>query len=679
MDTAAFALDLRASLTPWNHLACFSGRTVVQPLPRCVTGVGDWFAPPVAARGFRLATAVVVDGHRIVDDGNRGKGDCGLLWAGGTWHPDRIERHGTYHHGGASGVRSLAVSSVLVPLVDAAGFALEVTIANRGSAAVRVELAVEVEPGGCRHLGLHEWNYGIPNPATAPARVVGPDAWEGEGVTLRLWREGTDASLAPGASMTCCIAVSDGDAPLAGGIAAWAEAAAAAWRRRLEAVAARFPRLVGGPPELQAYWHRCLVSFLMCWWEAPGFRHRPFIATSGMDGGAICAYPWDVGGYAPQAVAQLLGSEVDGVLDGFLGFGLDRHSRYAPAGNGLDVAYSYNAYSAVTLAWAAACHRGPDRARFRELAAQVLAIEAGRSADGDLVDWGVQHNLLEMRQRGWEHLVASPDAERAWCLDRLADLADLLGEPGSAEWRARAQRIRAAVTGRLWDAERRWFRCLHPDGGAEHVLSIQAFDAWRVLPADPAIDAGMLHHLRHSGFLGAYGVSSIGSADAAHYELNDPDWSGGGAYSGDGPLLALTLWEKGEPALAWDVLRRHFWMGRHLAYIPQEHACDRPEVPAHKRANIVAGIAGCEAVVGGLFGVEAHPNGSLRWRPAPSPDGAVVRLEGYRFRDRVVDLEIGPAGARAWVDGVPVAGRQLLPATARAGLTTSAAGSGGAR
>ena len=666
MKTSDVALDLRASLTPWNHLAAFSGRTVVQPLPRCVTGVGDWFAPPVAARGFRLTTAVLLDGRRIVDDGNRGKGDCGVLWAGGTWYPDRLERHGTYHHATEHGVRSLAVRSELVPLFGNAGFALSVTLTNRGPEAITCDLAVEVAPGGVRHQPLNQWDYGIPNAATQPARAIAADRWQGEGVTLALWREGAPATLAPGASATFRLAVGDAAiAPPAGGIAAWAGETAAAWERRLALVESRFPDLTAGPSDLLAYWRRCLFSFLLCWWEAPGFCHTPFIATSGMDGGAICAYPWDVGGYAPQAVAQLLGPEVADVLDGFLGFGLDRHSRYTPAGNGTDVAYSYNAFSAVALAWGAACHQGFDRARFRTLATQVLAIDAGRTAAGELVDWGVQHNLLEMRQRGWEYLVASPNAERAWCLDRLADLAELVGEPGAAAWRAQAERIRTAVIARLWDEQQQWFRCVHPDGGSEHVLSIQAFDAWRVLPAEPRVDAGVLHHLRDSGFLGEYGVSSIGSADAIHYELNDPDWSGGGAYSGDGPLLALTLFEKGHGALAWDVLRRHFWMGRQLAYIPQEHCCDRPEVPAHKRANIVAGIAGCEAVIGGLFGLTPHADGSLRWQPAVmSPSGVPlnepVRLENYRFRGHSVTLEISPDGATAWVDGVQVTGSELI-------------------
>ncbi|MCK6486865.1 MAG: hypothetical protein L6R48_00745, partial [Planctomycetes bacterium] len=83
----------------------------------------------------------------------------------------------------------------------------------------------------------------------------------------------------------------------------------------------------------------------MCLWEIPGACMSPFVATSGLDGGAICTYPWDVGGYAPFSVAQVLGGGADALLERFAGFGLGAHSRFTPAGNGRDVPYAYNAFS----------------------------------------------------------------------------------------------------------------------------------------------------------------------------------------------------------------------------------------------------------------------------------------------------------------------------------------------
>ena len=153
-----------------------------------------------------------------------------------------------------------------------------------------------------------------------------------------------------------------------------------------------------------------------------------------------------------------------------------------------------------------------------------------------------------MRSAGWEHVVASPNAERAWALDTLADLSDLTGASLPADdLRASAQQIRAEVIRQLWDADAGWFRSRYPDGHTELTYSIQAFDVLRSGACPPDVAAALISHLRPGAFLGEYGVSSVSAEDELHYETADIDWSGAGAYTGEGPQLALTLWDRGEP------------------------------------------------------------------------------------------------------------------------------------
>ncbi len=655
MNVEEFSMNLRSTLTPPHHVFTTSGYCSVRPLVDSVTGVGEFFSPPIAACGLRLLTRLVVDGRELLDDGNIGKGDVGILSAGGIWHLDGVERRGTYHWHAEGRLVSLALESRLTPLVNGAGYVLRLTVRNRAERIKKLAWEPIMDAGSPALRPLEAWDFRSADEG-APARQTGPHVWENDEVAVRLTQRREVHSLDRGQSRTLWLGVEmhpRGQAARLGHpdeLPAAERAARARWRRLMKQTDGNLPSLSSDIPGLEDYYRRSLVSGLVCLWDNPDYAARPWVATGGLDGGAVCAYPWDIAGYAPGAMTLLLGKHVRQQLELFANYGIDRHSRMSLAGTGLEVRYAYSLWAFISLLDAAVRLQGaPDPALVEKAATLLGMAESSQPVHGELLDYGNQHNLLEMRASGWEHITASPNAERAWCYDSLAALLPR-ADPRIRSWRRKASSIRSAIRSELWDRRSGWFRCLFPDGHSETVYSIQAFDALRFGACTREMAARMTSHLREGAFLGEYGVSSVSAEDGVHYECNDPDWSGGGAYTGDGPILALTLWESGRPRLAWDVLRRFFWTGRHLLYHPQELYSDRPAVVPHKRANIVSGLAGVECVLFGLAGIRCGADGRLTVSPSLPVSGEVA-LEGMPLYGRRIDLRFDSRRRELRIDG----------------------------
>jgi hypothetical protein len=637
-DIGDFDFDLRRGVaeTLWTT----SGWSTVALSPGTVCGVGACYAPPYAAPHARLAFVLEADGIRIADTGAPGMHSLVLLPQGGAWRLDGIDRRGTYHRRHEGRLVSLQVRSELTPLHGRPGYALRIAVRNRSGRPLTLRLLPELTTGPVGEVPLSDWGWMPPEPASAA---------QGQAVLVH---GPLEAALGPADEASFELAVLLDSSHPGGNPAEWAAQSRALVGRRTASALQRVPRLVTDVPDLDAYYRRSLASGLVCLWDNPGFATVPFPATSGIDGGALCAYAWDTGGYAPHMLALMLGQGVTDVVEAMVKADLTDHYAIAPDGAGTGVAYAYSAWSLVMLAHAAACHDGitPDLvARLHETEEQLAQRFP---TAGELRDYGGQPNLLEMRSAGWEHVVASPNAERAWSLDLLAELAEDCGaRVRAAPLRAQAQHILKAVRQQLWDEQAGWFRSRYPDGHTELAYSVQAFDALRAGACTPPMAAALLTHLRDGAFLGPYGVSSVSAEDRVHYELGDVDWSGGGAYTGEAPQLALTLWEQGEPQLAWDVLRRVLWMGGHFPYFPQDHYCDRPAAPPRgRRANVIAGLTGAEAVLLGLAGLRPQVNGALDLKPPAWLPGE-LELHGLHYRGHEIDLRLSTGHCEVSVDG----------------------------
>ena len=640
-----FSIELKEITSAPQHVWVNSGYTTVNPQQNTVMSVNEFFSPPYAAKEFNLSVDLKAGSQLIKDTGSFGKGDVGLLYAGGTWFPHKIVRRGTYHHFKKEGLISLGVTSELIPLFGTPGFMLKIKVKNRGDEAIQLNLLPTVNPGNPVCLPLNKWAFGQPKSTKPVAENISAAVWGNEDGKLGLFQENMEPELLPGASSISYVVVmmtaGDGKLPETCNPRELEQASIRAWENRLAKYTRNIPTLESDIDGLQEYYYRSVLSGLVCIWENDAFIVNPYLATAGMDGGGTCSYLWDIAGYVPNMVSLMMDSDIIPIARQMVNIDLEKYYAYAFDGGGVGVRYSYSPNAFTNLVCSIAKFFGPEELLFQSAKKLILNDEKNTTQRDHLVDYGVQHNLLEMRSTGWEHFVASPNAERVWCLDQLAILGEYVNENPDecAAWRDKAKVIKKAIQTELWDDDVQWFISKYPNGYNDCVYTVQAFDVLRTGVCNEAMTDAILDHLRDGAFLGDCGITSISAEDSLHYEILDTDWSGGGAYTGDGPQLASTLYEIDKPDLAWDVLKRHFWMGKRLIYFPQEHYSDRPMVPAHKRANVVSGIAGAEATLFGLIGLQPNYDGHLWINPHPVNEGT-VKIRGFGYKGAMFDIEL---------------------------------------
>ncbi len=638
-----FAIDLNRLVTPPNHLWVGSGYTSVNPVLNSVLGVGDVMSPPVSGHGFKFEALFIANGDTIRDHFVWGGKVRNILYTGGFWQPDRVIRRGTYHRLHTGGLISFEINSQLIPLADRPGFLIRYEVRNRTTAPLDLVMIPLVTTGKPAVYPLKEWGFMPP---------AGPN---NDTVTVKVLQEGQHMDIAPQQRQTGYVAaVFAGDANTASapaGLKAWEEQTAAIWKTRLSWALKDIPALTSSNNALESYYKRSIASGLVCIWEKPAFKLHPALVTSGLDGGGMNTYLWDVAGYAPGLVSMMMGDKLLNIAHTMTAIDLEKYYAFAQDGTGLGVRYAYSTAAFTALVYAIACQDRVYPDLFEQVKNLVLSDEKRPMIDG-VIDYGDQHNLLEMRGMGWEHMVPSPNAERAWCLRRLADMAEKIGYDKTAiqSWRQKADTIAADIRKALWDDTTGWFSCKYPDGHKEIVFSIQVFDMLRTGVCTPAMKKRMLEQLEEGKFLFPYGVSSISKADSIHYEVTDTDWGGGGAYSGDLPQLALDLYGEHLPQKAWDVLKRQFWIGQQLPYFPQEHYCDRPGSPAYKRANVISGLMGAATILYGTIGLEPRLDGSLWIHPQPVTDDK-VEIKGFVHRNHVIDVLLSASSCKITLDG----------------------------
>ena len=639
-----FGIPLEQITSGPGHIWVSSGHTTVNPENLTVMGVKEFFSPPFAAKSFSLKINIKIDSLSVPDRGSYGKGDVGLLYSGGTWFPHKIVRKGTYHHLKNGQLISLGVTSELIPMFDKSGFIEKVSITNRTEHSLSIVLSADIQPGTPSFIPLDSWGYGVPRANASKTKQITANSWITDLAKISFYEENANTLVPPGRTSTAYFTILINNAtekiPDKILVKELENNSVNTWEKRIEKFTKNIPSVESNIEGLNDYYKRSILSGLVCIWENENYILNPFLSTSGIDGGGICSYLWDIAGYVPIMATLMLDSAIVGIAEKMVSIDLEKYYAFTLNGTGVGVKYSYSPWAFTSLVSSIFKIIGPQTELFNSSRELILNNEKQQSGN-HLIDYGVQNNLLEMRGTGWEHFVASPNAERSWCLNQLAEMGKVLNhDPAELNYyNKQAQIITKAIQKELWDDKVKWFASIYPDGFKDFVYSIQVYDALRAGVCTPEMEEALISHLREGAFLGEFGITSISKEDSIHYEVLDTDWSGGGAYTGDGPQLAMIMYERNKPELAWDILRRHFWMGKHFIYYPQEHFTDKPMSPEHKRASEVSGLAGAEAILFGLAGFQPEYDGRLYINPK-LVDNVELSLKGFGFRNNTFDVEL---------------------------------------
>lgn len=97
------------------------------------------------------------------------------------------------------------------------------------------------------------------------------------------------------------------------------------------------------------YYKRSILSGLVCIWENENYILNPFLATSGIDGGGICAYLWDIAGYVPTITTLMLDSAIIDIAKKMVSIDLEKYYAFTLKGTGVGVKYSYSPWAFTSL------------------------------------------------------------------------------------------------------------------------------------------------------------------------------------------------------------------------------------------------------------------------------------------------------------------------------------------
>jgi hypothetical protein len=404
----------------------------------------------------------------------------------------------------------------------------------------------------------------------------------------------------------------------------------------------KLPALSSSSPELSRfYYHAAAQLFYDRWRLGKTALFDPWYPVSGRDSGGMNLYVWDVQ-YAAQAFTFLDPQSLRKILKALPAAPMTEH--YAidfVKGKGMGPFYAYNSYAYTSSVDQYLATTGDTSLLAETISGKTVLDwlitlaeqgEKDKDPDGnDLLDYGDDSNLLELHKTGsgpgYVNEVPSPNGQRAYVYRTVADLMESVDPQRYHEkishFQDMAARVAKALNNVLWLDNEGWYGTRQRDGSVVPVYTVQVLELLRfpgLIPQNRA--RRLVEHLNDNEFVAPWGIRSMSIKDRL-FDYNDHDWGGAISYSGTGPELSADLFAAGFPGEGWMSLKKILWWPDHMAVYPQGIANDSYTSRFSQaasfggrvtggRSNIIVGVAGVEAVLRGVFGLEMGRDGSIK-------------------------------------------------------------------
>lgn len=434
----------------------------------------------------------------------------------------------------------------------------------------------------------------------------------------------------------------------------------------VERIHGALPRLHSDSPDLDAYYYRCLVTYILNRWDNPELCVIPYFSTGSVNGSCMCSYLWDwCGGLMLHPVYDKEANKRQ--IRALLRNDLTKSYALNPVTAGpVGPWYQVNQEKIILMVYHHVLTTGEREFLHEEINGKTV-IEHMRdqayvcddiTKDVSLYDYGV--GKLEPRRPGWlgddyiwygegnAHLELRrgityhgimPDlnARRYMNYMRVYELTQVAGEPDELLPK-RAAALKECLK-RLWNEEAGWYDYI-ASGKRDLRYTVQMFKFLNSPVIDQHERERLISHLNDDEFLSRFGLHSMSKKDIA-YDQDDIDNGGGGICTHFTNQVCAQLYETGNDALASDILNRILWWGTRLPYMGDSCAANlmmnREDTPLQ---GDISSVSGAQMIFYYVFGIRPQFDGRVEISPVANRPTDKMTVENARLCGKVFSVSV---------------------------------------